>query len=91
MIFIMNIRPIDVKILYPKSTEVSQIVFGEQQKENMLKHINAQKNQSKVDEDLKRVRGKDNVSEIRITQKQEREGQRPKKEKKPNKGLDIRV
>lgn len=43
MIFIMNIRPIDVKILYPKSTEVSQIVFGEQQKENMLKHINAQK------------------------------------------------
>jgi len=44
-----------------------------------------------VDEDLKRVRGKANVSEIRITQKQEREGQRPKKEKKPNKGLDIRV
>jgi|GEM_PF-1570869 len=87
----MNIRPIDVKILYPKSTEVSQIVFGEQQKENMLRHINAQKNQTKVDEDLKKVREKDNVSETRITQKQEREKQGTKKEKKPNKGLDIRV
>lgn len=87
----MNIRPIDIKILYPKSTEVSQVVFGEQQKENMLKHINAQKNQAKVDEELKRVREKDNVSEVRLTQKQEREKQGQKKDKKPQKGLDIRI
>jgi len=44
----VNIRPIDVKILYPKSTEVSQVVLGEQQKENMLRHINSQKNQARV-------------------------------------------
>lgn len=75
----MNIRPIDVKILYPKSTEVSQVVLGEQQKENMLRHINSQKNQAKIDEDLRRVREKDNVSEIRLSQKQEREKQEPKK------------
>ncbi|WAM32128.1 hypothetical protein [Caldicellulosiruptor naganoensis] len=87
----MNIRPIDVKILYPKSTEVSQIVFGEQQKENMLKHINAQKNQAKVEEDLRQVKSKDNVSEIRLTQKQESEKQQAKKQKKTNKGFDIRV
>lgn len=43
----MNIRPIDVKILYPKSTEVSQVVLGEQQKENMLRHINSQKKPGK--------------------------------------------
>lgn len=75
----MNIRPIDVKILYPKSTEVSQVVLGEQQKENMLRHINSQKNQAKVDEDLRRVREKDNASEIRLSQKQEREKQETKK------------
>lgn len=87
----MNIRPIDVKILYPKSTEVSQVVLGEQQKENMLRHINSQKNQAKVDEDLRRVREKDNVSEIRLTQKQGREKQEPKKSKKQQKGFDIRI
>ena len=87
----MNIRPIDVKILYPKSTEVSQIVLSEQQKENMLRHINSQKNQAKVDEDLRRVREKDNVSEIRLSQKQEREKQEPKKSKKQQKGFDIRI
>ncbi|ADQ45393.1 hypothetical protein Calkro_0493 [Caldicellulosiruptor kronotskyensis 2002] len=87
----MNIRPIDVKILYPKSTEVSQVVLGEQQKENMLRHINSQKNQAKVDEDLRRVREKDNVSEIRLTQKQEREKQELKKSKKQQKGFDIRI
>ncbi len=87
----MNIRPIDVKILYPKSTEVSQVVLGEQQKENMLRHINSQKNQAKIDEDLRRVREKDNVSEIRLSQKQEREKQEPKKSKKQQKGFDIRI
>ncbi|ACM61217.1 hypothetical protein B0S90_2467 [Caldicellulosiruptor bescii] len=87
----MNIRPIDVKILYPKSTEVSQVVLGEQQKENMLRHINSQKNQAKVDEDLRRVREKDNASEIRLSQKQEREKQEPKKSKKQQKGFDIRI
>lgn len=87
----MNIRPIDVKILYPKSTEVSQIVLGEQQKENMLRHINSQKNQAKVDEDLRKVKEKDNVSEIRLSQKQEREKQEPKKSKKQQKGFDIRI
>ncbi|WPX08377.1 hypothetical protein [Anaerocellum danielii] len=87
----MNIRPIDVKILYPKSTEVSQVVLGEQQKENMLRHINSQKNQAKIDEDLRRVREKDNASEIRLSQKQERERQEPKKSKKQQKGFDIRI
>ncbi|ADQ06355.1 conserved hypothetical protein [Caldicellulosiruptor hydrothermalis 108] len=87
----MNIRPIDVKILYPKLTEVSQVVLGEQQKENMLRHINSQKNQAKVDEDLRRVREKDNASEIRLSQKQEREKQEPKKSKKQQKGFDIRI
>ncbi|BCS80491.1 hypothetical protein [Anaerocellum diazotrophicum] len=87
----MNIRPIDVKILYPKSTEVSQVVLSEQQKENMLKHINSQKNQSKVYEDLRRVREKENVSEIRFTQKQEKEKQESKKSKKQQKGFDIRI
>ena len=87
----MNIRPIDVKILYPKSTEVSQVVLGEQQKENMLRHINSQKNQAKVDEDLKRVREKDSASEIRLSQKQEREKQEFKKSKKQQKGFDIRI
>lgn len=87
----MNIRPIDVKILYPKSTEVSQVVLGEQQKENMLRHINSQKNQAKIDEDLRRVREKDNVSEIRLSQKQERERQGAKKPKKEQKGFDIRI
>jgi len=87
----VNIRPIDVKILYPKSTEVSQVVLGEQQKENMLRHINSQKNQAKVDEDLKRVREKDSASEIRLSQKQEREKQEFKKSKKQQKGFDIRI
>ncbi|WAM33424.1 hypothetical protein [Caldicellulosiruptor morganii] len=87
----MNIRPVDVRILYPKSTEVSQIVLGEQQKENMLKHINAQKNQVKVEEGLKQVKSKDDVSEIRLAQKQEKERQQAKKQKKNNKGFDIRV
>ncbi|ADL43191.1 hypothetical protein COB47_1923 [Caldicellulosiruptor obsidiansis OB47] len=87
----MNIRPIDVKILYPKSTEVSQVVLGEQQKENMLRHINSQKNQAKVDEDLKRVREKDSASEIRLSQKPEREKQGSKKPKKEQKGFDIRI
>ncbi|ADQ05361.1 hypothetical protein Calow_1832 [Caldicellulosiruptor owensensis OL] len=87
----MNIRPIDVKILYPKSTEVSQVVLGEQQKENMLRHINSQKNQAKVDEDLKRVREKDSASEIRLSQKQEREKQESKKSKKQKKGFDVRI
>ncbi|ADQ39988.1 hypothetical protein Calkr_0437 [Caldicellulosiruptor acetigenus I77R1B] len=87
----MNIRPIDVKILYPKSTEVSQVVLGEQQKENMLRHINSQKNQAKVDEDLRKVKEKDNASEIRLSQKQEREKQEPKKSKKQQKGFDIRI
>ncbi|PFH16570.1 hypothetical protein [Caldicellulosiruptor bescii] len=85
----MNIRPIDVKILYPKSTEVSQVVLGEQQKENMLRHINSQKNQAKVDEDLRRVREKDNASEIRLSQKQEREKQEPKNLKSNRKGLIL--
>uniref|UniRef100_A0A7C5V6F3 Uncharacterized protein n=1 Tax=Caldicellulosiruptor owensensis TaxID=55205 RepID=A0A7C5V6F3_9FIRM len=87
----MNIRPIDVKILYPKSTEVSQVVLGEQQKENMLRHINSQKNQTKIDEDLKRVREKDSASEIRLSQKQEKEKQEFKKSKKQQKGFDVRI
>jgi len=87
----VNIRPIDVKILYPKSTEVSQVVLGEQQKENMLRHINSQKNQTKIDEDLKRVREKDSASEIRLSQKQEKEKQEFKKSKKQQKGFDVRI
>lgn len=57
----------------------------------MLRHINSQKNQAKVDEDLRRVREKDNASEIRLSQKQEREKQEPKKSKKQQKGFDIRI
>lgn len=86
----MNIRPIDVKILYPKSTEVSQIIFAEQQRESMLKHINAQKNQNRVEEDLGRVTKKDDVSEVRLQQKQEKEREQ-RKEKKQKKNFDIRI
>jgi len=89
----MNIRPIDAKILLPKSTEVSQMIYAEQQKENVLKNVLAQKNQNRVDENMKRVYQKDNVSDVRINEKQKEENKRGKQNKKgdSSKGFDIRI
>lgn len=87
----MNLRPIDAKILLPKSTEVSQIVYAEQQKENLQKQDLIHKNQNRIDNNLKSVHTKDEVSPVNINEKQKEQNSKKKKENKKDKGFDIRV
>ncbi|MEZ0537794.1 hypothetical protein ACAG39_11180 [Caldicellulosiruptoraceae bacterium PP1] len=87
----MNLRPIDAKILLPKSTEVSQIVYAEQQKENLQKQDLIHKNQNRIDNNLKSIHAKDEVSQVKINEKQKEQNQKKKKEEKKKKGFDIRI
>jgi len=82
----MSIRPIDLQVMLPRTSEVSKLHSDEQQKSQTQQQMQADLTQEKVDTSLRQVHSQDKVQEAKIRERQEKERQDKKKEKKKDRG-----
>lgn len=94
----MSIRPIDLQVMYPKTSEVAKNQNDEMNKNQAVHQQQATMNQEKIEHNLKQVVERENVQEARIREKQEKNNsdkQNQKKKKQQNRrgmpSIDIKI
>ena len=62
----MSIKPVDFQVMLPKTSEVSKLHNDEQQRNQGLHLQQAEKNQHRVENNLRQVHSQENAQEARI-------------------------
>jgi hypothetical protein len=78
----MSIKPIDYQVVVPKTSEVSQVQSGEHQKSAVFQQQQVSSMQSKIDSSLKQVYSQEKLYDVKIRDKQERNGRDERKKNK---------
>jgi len=86
----MSIKPVDIQVMLPKTSELSKIYNDEQHKSQVLQQQQASSFQHKAEDNLKSVHSQSEAHEAKIKDKQEknRQNRREEKEKKNDKEND---
>lgn len=90
----MSIKPVDLQVMIPKSSEVSKINNTEQQKSQVLLQQQANLTQHKVEDTLTQVYQRQKTFEVQIRERQEQQRRQKEEQRKKdgddNKGKDSR-
>ena len=79
----MSLIPIDYQVLFPKANEVSRDISGQSSKYNAIQRQQADRTKEDAEEDLKRVRDRESIQNMRIGEREGgRSGQREKNQDK---------
>jgi len=77
----MSLKPIDLHVMMPKSSEISKVYSDSSNKNNVFQQQQASLSQNKADNDLKHVHSKENAQQAGVREKQERDKRRQEKER----------
>lgn len=96
----MSVKPIDMQVMMPRTTEVSKIHNEQQNRGQVLQQGNMANLQHKVDNDLNKVSQKASAEKIAIRDEEEKKRRereknnnekKKNKEKEPGSTIDIKI
>lgn len=93
----MSIKPMDFQVMFPKTSELSKVYNDEANKNQAAHQQQAETNRDRIDHNLKQVIARENVSNGRVDERQQKDNTKQDKKKQQQKNtknrtsIDIRI
>lgn len=82
----MSLKPIDYQVMFPKVNELSRDLSGQMGKYNAIQRLQAERLKEAAQDEQKQVRDRENIRQVRVEKREERERQQREGQKKEEQG-----